>query len=83
MTDRRKTLLSKLVPECVDLIEDSSGKRALKNSKDKLFGNKFAKLLAKDSKDNRELSDLLPSNRKGYKMGKFGDKKDSFRNGGN
>lgn len=83
MTDRRKTLLSKLVPECVDLIEDSSGKRALKKSKDKLFGNKFRKLLAKDSKDNRELSDLLPSNRKGYKMGKFGDKKDSFRNGGN
>ena len=30
MTDRRKTLLSKLVPEYADLIEDSSGKRALR-----------------------------------------------------
>ena len=33
MTDRRKTLLSKLVSECVDLIEDSFGKRALRKQK--------------------------------------------------
>ena len=50
MTDRRKKLLGKLVPEYVDLIENSSGKRALRKSKNKLFGNKFRKLLAKDSK---------------------------------
>ena len=75
MTDWRETLLSKLVPKCVDLIEDSSGKRALKKSNDKLFGNKFRKLLAKDSKDNREFSDLLQNNRKGYKMEKLSEKR--------
>jgi hypothetical protein len=73
MTDRRRTLLNKLVPECVDLIEDIAGKKALRKSKDKLFRNKFRKLLARDSKDNRELFGLLPNMpyRKKLKKGKL------------
>lgn len=48
---------------------------------DKLFGNKFRKLLAKDSKDNRELSELVPT-RKRFKSDKYAsDKKDVFRTG--
>ncbi|XP_062591130.1 uncharacterized protein LOC134252663 [Saccostrea cucullata] len=88
LTDRRKTLLSKLVPECVDLIEDSSGRKALRNSKDKLFGNTFRKLLAKDSKDNREISDLLPQrkrfksdNKNSYFYDNNNERRNSFRNG--
>ncbi|XP_052713917.1 uncharacterized protein LOC128187537 [Crassostrea angulata] len=55
--------------------------KALRKSKDKLFGNKFRKLLAKDSKDNRELSELLPT-RKRFTSDKYAsDKKDFFRSG--
>lgn len=74
-------IAARLLPESVDLIDDSSGKKALRKSKDKLFGNKFRKLLAKDSKDNRELSELLPT-RKRFKSDKYAsDKKDFFRTG--
>lgn len=79
MSDR--CFLSKLLPKSVDLIDDSSGKKALRKSQDKLFGNKFRKLIAKDSKDNRELSELLPT-RKRFKSDKYAsDKKDFFRTG--
>jgi hypothetical protein len=57
MAGRSKTLLSKLLLGSVDLIDYSSGKKALLGSNDKLIRIKFRKLLAKDSKDHGEPSE--------------------------
>ena len=66
LTDRRRSILGKILPDCLDLLSDSRGKKALLKSKSDLFGNRFRKLLTEESKDNRELNQLLPfpSNRR-------------------
>jgi len=67
LTDRRKSLLGKLIPDCMDLLNDNTGKKALLKSKSDLFGHKFRKLLTEESKDNRELLQLLPNSNKKFK----------------
>lgn len=59
MTDRRKSLLAKLLPDAMDLLEDSNGKKALRKAKENLFGRKFLQLLSVESKENRELYGLM------------------------
>jgi len=67
LTDRRKSLLGKLIPDRMDLLNDNIGKKALLKSKSDLFGHKFRKLLTEESKDNRELLQLLPNSNKKFK----------------
>jgi hypothetical protein len=51
MSDRRKGLLSRILPDCVDLVDDTIGKKALLKSRGYLFGKKFRKILTNDGKD--------------------------------
>ena len=70
-SERRKSIMAKTMPDNTDLLSDKKGKKALAKSKRDLFGRKFLKFLAKESKDNRLLKDLLipSSNRKSGKSG--------------
>lgn len=64
MTDRRKSLLSRILPDCVDLVDDSMAKKALLKSKKYLFGKKFRKILTNDGKDFKELYEMIPQRKR-------------------
>lgn len=75
MTDRRKGLLIRILPECVDLVDDSMAKKALLKSKNYLYGKKFRKILTNDGKDYKELYEMFPQrNRVPEKNVYFGQK---------
>ena len=71
LADRRKSILAKILPDCMDLLSDSAGKKALLKANAELFGKKFRKLLTEESRDNKELFELLPNS---YKKSKKGGK---------
>ena len=64
MSDRRRSMLARLLPDCTDLLSESDAKKALLKSKGDLFGRKFRKMLTLESKDNKELYDMLPSHKR-------------------
>jgi hypothetical protein len=80
INERRKAIMATSMPENMDMLSEKEGLRALSESKRDLFGKSFLKLLAKDSKDNKELKDLLVkhSPKSGHKKGGF--KRFNFRN---
>ncbi|CAC5393959.1 unnamed protein product [Mytilus coruscus] len=63
----------RVLPECLDLLADKDGKKALLKSSHELFGRKFRKLLTEESKDNRELFSLLPTVRRSKNKSRFGN----------
>ncbi|CAG2213564.1 uncharacterized protein LOC143063943 [Mytilus galloprovincialis] len=74
LTDRRRSMLGRVLPECLDLLTDKDGKKALLKSSNELFGRKFRKLLTEESKDNRELFSLLQTVRRSKnKASRFGN----------
>ncbi|VDI51548.1 Hypothetical predicted protein [Mytilus galloprovincialis] len=74
LTDRRRSMLGRVLPECLDLLTDKDGKKALLKSSNELFGRKFRKLLTEESKDNRELFSLLETVRRSKnKASRFGN----------
>ena len=77
-TERRKAIMAKCMPENLDMLTDKDGARALNKCKGDLFGKPFLKLLAKESKDNKELKDLLSSSKSDNKKG--GYKKSNVKN---
>lgn len=63
-TERRKALLATTMPDSVDLLSDKKCLKALSKAKGEIFGKKFLKKLAEVNKDNKELRELLVSDRK-------------------
>lgn len=59
-SDRRKGLLAKLAPECLDLLDD---KTLFTQGHNELFGKKFKKNLLKDLKLSKEIDNLMPRKR--------------------
>ena len=59
-SDRRKGLLAKLAPECLDLLND---KALFTRGHANLFGKKFKKNLLKDLKLSKEIDNLMPRKR--------------------
>ena len=57
MNDRRKGLLAKIAPDCLDLLDDTT--LFTKDCQD-LFGKKFKKHLLKDLKLGKEIDNLMP-----------------------
>ena len=53
LADRRKSILGKILPDCMDLLSDNAGKKALLKANGELFGKKFRKLLTEESRDNK------------------------------
>ena len=79
-SERRRAIMGKTMPDNVDLLSEKKGKKALAKTKGDLFGRKFLKYLAKESKDDKQLRELLvPSFNRKNRYGK-GFKK-SNRNG--
>ena len=59
-SDRRKGLLAKLAPECLDLLDD---KALFTRGHAHLLGKKFKKNLLKDLKLSKEIDNLMPRKR--------------------
>lgn len=64
MTDRRKGLLSRILPDCVDLVDNSMAKKALLKSKNYLFGKQFRTILTNNAKDYKELYEMIPQRKR-------------------
>ena len=62
-SDRRKGLLAKLAPECLDLLDD---KALFTRGHVDLFGKKFKKNLLKDLKLSKEINNLMPRKRASF-----------------
>ena len=62
-SDRRKGLLAKLTPECLDLLDD---KALFTRGHADLFGKKFKKNLLKDLKLSKEIDNLMPRKRASF-----------------
>jgi len=70
-TERRKAVIAKTMPDNMDLLSEKKAKRKLAKAKGVLFGRKFLKYLAKESKDDKHLRELLvPSFNKKNQFGK-------------
>uniref|UniRef100_A0A8W8IDG3 Uncharacterized protein n=1 Tax=Magallana gigas TaxID=29159 RepID=A0A8W8IDG3_MAGGI len=52
--------LSRILPDCVDLVDDSMAKKALLKSNYYLFGKEFHKILTNDGKCYKELYKMIP-----------------------
>ena len=63
LKERRKSLLFKILPDCVDMLEDKKSRKVLKKSREFLFGRKFKKLLARESSEYKELKSLISTSR--------------------
>ena len=76
-SERRRAIMARTIPDNTDLLNERKGKKALAKSNKDLFGRKFLKFLAKESKDNKLLRDLLiPSSNRKYGISRF---KGSFK----
>ena len=62
-SDRRKGLLAKLAPECLDLLDD---KALFTRGHADLFRKKFKKNLLKDLKLSKEIDNLMPRKRASF-----------------
>ena len=80
INDHRKAIMATSMPENMDMLSEKEGLKVLSKSKEDLFGKTILKLLAKTSKTNKELQDLLVkhSPESGHKKGGF--KRCSFIN---
>lgn len=68
-TERRRAIMGKTMPDNLDCISNKKCKSALSKAKGDLFGRKFLKHLAKESKDDTHLRKLLvPSFNKRNKL---------------
>lgn len=61
MSDRRRSMLSRILPDCIDLMDDTEGRKALLKANGELFGRKFKKMLTEESNDNKDLFNMLPT----------------------
>ena len=72
-TERRRAIIGKTMPDNLDCISNKKGKIALSKARGDLFGRTFLKHLAKESKDDKYLRELLvPSFNKRNKFGNRG-----------
>jgi hypothetical protein len=72
-TERRRAIFGKTMPDNLDCISNKKGKIALSKARGDLFGRTFLKHLAKESKDDKHLRELLvPSFNKRNKFGNRG-----------
>ena len=82
-TERRRATIGKTMPDNLDCISNKTDKIALSKARGDLFGRTFLKHLAKESKDDKHLRELLvPSFNKRNKFGNRGGYKNSNRNNG-
>jgi hypothetical protein len=58
INDHRKAIMATSMPENMDMLPEKEGLNVLSKSKEDLFGKTILKLLAKTSKNNKELQDL-------------------------